>query len=299
MPEKPVLVLIGEAHPSSIEQILIMEGRLRVRLKGEKRIVIDRSRDYARSKESVRRINEEIIKKEAEILKKEKIKRLLLERPGSREEKRLYEGFRRTHELKGLKAGIREGIAQENVRAIESARALFVELGLCRPLLNAFIAHHDELTNKEIQPMFLFSQISAAYKAGVYDLVPVDDEEGFRQSGILSDAMYILGRSMQWCLENLEALFTSYSREEIERMDPDYWRIKAVVDKRIEQVDSEREKAIYRNIVENFVPGTALICGIGHLDVLNERLSKRFDIKPYKVGEELFKSIGPGVSYYG
>ena len=142
--------------------------------------------------------------------------------------------------------------------------------------------------------MLAFSHISAAYKAGVFDIVPVDDEKGFRQAGALPDAMYLLGRAMGSLIQDLESAFARYSQEELMQIEPDYLRIKGIVDKRIERVEAEREKAMCRNLIENYIPGSALLCGIDHLKPLEELLSNRFDLKVYKTGEKLFASLSQG-----
>ena len=87
----------------------------------------------------------------------------------------------------------------------------------------------------------------------------------------------------------------AYNEEEaIKKITKDYLRIKNIVEKRLEPISMKREKAMCRNIVENYIPGSALICGIGHLRPLEEQLSKRFDLRVYTVGERLNDSVGRG-----
>ncbi len=140
--------------------------------------------------------------------------------------------------------------------------------------------------------MFAFSHITAAQRAGIFDMIPVDDEEGYRQSGALPDAAYLLGRTIEWFCQDPKGGLAQYNDEAIERIETDYLRIKKIVDKRLEHIEMEREKAMCRNVMENYIPGSALLCGIGHLKPLQERLSKRFALRIYKVGEKLFASLG-------
>lgn len=45
--------------------------------------------------------------------------------------------------------------------------------------------------------------------------------------------------------------------------------------------------------MDNYTPGCALLCGLDHLKPLEKALSKKFAIRIYRVGERLFRSLGP------
>jgi len=295
--EKPILILIGEAHPSGIEQLMAIKGLLHARAKGFegwKKLVVDRSSCLKGSKESIRSINEEIIKKEAGILKKEKIRRLLLERPSSPEAKRLYAEFRETHDLKRLRAGLRRENERLNADTIRDIKGFFQEVGLPAPLLEAFAEKYGARLEDNIQPMFALSHVAAAYTAGIFDIVPLDDEDMFRQAGMLPDAMYLLEGALRSFLHGHPDGGRGRDGKGIRgQVRDEYLRVAAIADKRIARVDIAREKAMCRNIVENYVPGCALLCGLDHLKPLEKELSRRFALRIYRVGERLFRSLEP------
>jgi len=293
--EKPLLVIIAEAHPSGIEMMLIATGEMSILTKeqsGRKKVVLDRSAGLDASKKWMRRIRDEVIEQETELLRKEKITRLLVERPASREGKRLYAGFRLGKDLSVLRSGLRRENARLNAQTMKEILDLFSELGLWKPLLDTFMAHYRRLDETSTQPIFALSHVSIAAKAGISDLVPVDDEKGFRQAGALLDAMYVLDQTiMQFCRESPVLEHEKLGADVRDKVMGEFRRISAIVNRRIGSVDAEREAAMCRNILASFVPGSALLCGIEHLGPLERQLSQRFRVRSYKVGESLLNSI--------
>ncbi len=290
MPEKPAFVIIGEAHPSSIEYLLILQGRLKVRMKeagGIRRTVVDRSAGRE-TKKSILRIRDEIIRKEVEILKKSGIRRLLIEKPASQEMKRLYAEFKKTHDLKLLQIGLRRETHRLNAQTIQDIKDLFVKVDLWQPLHERMQKEYEMISQGSTQPMFTLSHVSVAHKAGIWDIIPIDDEQGYRQAGALPDAMYLLGDTVQ---EFCQSSTARSVKDSLMHAKQEYLRIAGMVDKRLERIHEKREKAIARNIRENYTQNSALICGLEHLEPLKRMLSADFGFHEHTVGSELYKSL--------
>jgi len=289
MLERPI-ILIGETHPSGIEQELEQAGELKTRIKevrGIKRLVVDRSDGPERSKKSLRRILESIIKKEALILKKEKIRRLFCEEHASAEGKRLYAEFRKTHDLKRLRDGLSGEYCRTNPRAMQDIDRLLVEIGLWQPLLGGFrdIVSMNEFT----QSVFALSQVSVAKRAGIFEIFPFDDEQLYREATRLVNYWGILMQVPGWLASSPDAAEyrKKYGRELFVKARAEMYRIGQIIETMQDRVHGDREFAACGNIMENYVPGSAVICGLLHVDSLGKLLAKRFRVKVYRVGREL------------
>jgi len=57
----------------------------------------------------------------------------------------------------------------------------------------------------------------------------------------------------------------------------------SAIKERKQDIHEERERAACRNILEDYVPGSAVICGLLHADSLGKLLAKKFRVKVYLV----------------
>lgn len=290
MPEKPLLVLIGEAHPPGIERGFQLRGMVKAKVKevrGINRLVVDRSEEPERSAANLRRINEEIIKREAQILKEEKITRLFYEEPANAERKKLYAEFKKTHDMARLKAGLRAEIGRMNPRTIKGIDRLLVEIGLWEPLLDGARAAIKK--SKFVQPMLAMSPVSVAHMAGIFDIAPFDDEPLYMEATRLAECWGILRLAPNWLFYDTAAADArkKYGGDIITKTKIEISRAVEAIKKREKPVNEKRELAACRNISESYAPGSAVICGLGHVDSLGKLLAKRFRVKVYIVGRDL------------
>ena len=285
-----MLVLIGEAHPPGIERGFELRGIVKAKVKemrGINRLVVDRSDEPERSKANLRRINEEIIKREALILREEKVTRLFYEEPANAERKKLYAEFKKTHDLAHLKAGLRKAICRMNAQTISDIENLLSDIGLWEPLLDG--ARATIKKSKFVQPMLAMSPVSVAHRAGIFDIAPFDDELLYREATKLAECWGILRYAPNWLFYDAAAADArkKYGGDIITKTKIEISRAVEAIKKRENPVNEKRELAACRNISENYAPGSAVICGLGHVDSLGKLLAKRFRVKVYLVGKEL------------
>ena len=290
MTEKPLLVIIGEAHPPGIEQAFEMSGRIKTKTKevrGVKRLVIDSSKEPERSAANLRRINEEIIKREAQILKEEKVTRLFYEEPANAERKKLYAEFKKTHDLTHLKAGLRKEMCRMDAQLMKDIDRLLVEIDLWEPLLEGARAMMRK--SERAQHMLSVSPASVAHRAGIFEIAPFEDELLHRKATALIECWGILKYASNWLLDAPEAadIRKKYGGEIDKKIGFEIFCSTQAIKERKQDIHEERERAACRNILEDYVPGSAVICGLLHADSLGKLLAKKFRVKVYLVGKEL------------
>lgn len=296
MPEKPVLIIIGEAHPSNIENAMISRRKLRTLEKisgGMLMSVADRGTDYETTKASIVRINEEILKAEVKILKNEKISRLLLEAPANDEREKAYAEFREAHDLKRLKSRIRKDNQKMNARSREDAIKILSGLEMSQASKEGLSRFCELPDSSDVRPpMFALSHIDIAYKAGVFDIWNIDDENCHRQANALDFAGLILAFILGWKYINIysgDKRLEGQKDEAFSRLKNEINDIQSTMINKKLSFSEERERRMHRNITRRYSPGSAVICGSAHVKPLCKLLSGKFRVKPFEVGQELLK----------
>ena len=294
---KPVLVIIGEVHAHVIARMMMADGRMSLALKesdGRSRIVADRAQGYESTKRMIRLINEQIPKKEMKILRDEGIVRLFCEEAGTEGREKAYSDFRKTHDLKRLKARLREDNGRMTRQAIEDAKKIVPELKLWPPVKYALEKYFKEDLPEDVPPFFSLSTIGAAYKAGVFDIVPAEDGRQYTEAGAIVELLYLLAH----VTERLARAYMGAKVSDRERnsllsgLQKESQRLGLILQDKLYALDNERERSVCRNITENYVPGSALLCGLDHVEPLKKLLSRNFELKVYKVGEKLLDEKG-------
>ena len=290
MAEKPKIVIIGEVHPYAIENKLIAEGKLRVKIKtvnGRKRLVADIFADKGETKAGIQKINNRIIKEEVRILKKERITRLFTEEEDTKKKKLIYSRFRQKKDLKLLKSELRRENERAKIQVRETAKRFLAEIGTWPPVLKGFEHQFQVAAAERGSGLFSLTLINVAHKAGIYDIIPVEEERCFEQAGAIAEVILSIKDVASW-------LTAAYSKADISEREKETILnsikrsindISRIAGERLLSIDDAREKNVCRNITENYVLGSALICGMDHVDHLEELLSKKFDVKTYRVGE--------------
>ncbi len=277
--------------------MLIAQGRISLALKessGRKMLVADKSHGYESTKAAIRRINEEIPKQELKLLRAERIVRLFCEEAGTAERKKAYAGFRETHDIKRLRARLREDNSRMTRQAIEDAKNNIPGLKLWPPLLYAVEKYLKGDWQEAVPPLFSLSTVNAAYKAGVFDIVPIEDSGYYRKAGAIAELLYLLEHVMG----QLGGIYANAPVDEIERRDllsglqQEAGRLGRVLNERLLALDPAREREICRNIAKDYVPGSGLLCGLDHVEPLKKLLSRNFEVKVYKVGEKFLDEKG-------
>lgn len=292
--EKPVLVIIGEVHLPAIEESMMQAEKLKVRVKeahGVKRYAADIKTGGKETRESIRRLVEGIIKKETLVLKDENISRLFLEEPASKGRINAYSGYRQAHDIKSLKGALRAEIAKENARSFVLAKKYLHDSGIPKPLFEACMNYHENLENGSAFPVFDLPQVNIAHKAGVFDIHPDEDEQEFMEVTYLFEARALLLGAlnylgMAWVpVQEVLGKRQAEALEELGRMREEATRVLGIINKRIGSLSRLREKNVCKTVSDGYVPGSAVICGMRHVGPLERELSKRFEVKVYKVGE--------------
>ncbi len=289
--EKPTFILIGEAHAQEIEDELIFEGKIKTKIKttkGRKRLIVDISADKGKTRESLKRIIDGVIKREVEILKKKGITRLLYEEEDTKEKKAIYSRFRQKKDLKRLKSELRKENRKIFAQELEIAKEFLKEMKAWKPVQDGFNAHLQELEKEKVSPIFSLSYVNVAHKAGIYDIVPIEDRDCYIRTG----GLLIIWNSARYVEARLNQLYSKADIDEMERaavMDSVRRAINEVlrsVRNKSSELSKEREKRVCRKIREKYAPNSALICGMAHVEHLKRLLSKEFDVKIYEVGKE-------------
>jgi len=297
MPEKPVLVIIGEVHAHVVARMMVAHGMINLALKesgGKKRLVADRSRGYEGTKAAMRQINEGIPKEEMKILRSERIARLFCEEPRTEDRKKAYSDFRKTHDLKRLRARLREDNGRMTRQAVEDAKKIVPELKLWPPVRYALEQYFKKEVQEDVPPLFPFSAVNAACKAGVFDIMPVEGGGQYRKAGAIAELLYLLAHVMG----QLGGIYANAPVDEIGKREllsglrQEAGRLGRVLNERLLALDTAREREISRNIRENYIPGSALLCGMDHVGPLKRLLSKRFEIRAYGIGKKFIGKDG-------
>jgi hypothetical protein len=297
MAEKPVLVIIGEVHAHVVARMLMADGRMVLALKesgGRNMLVADRSQGYERTKRAIRLINEEIPKQETKILRNEKIMRLFREEPETDERKNAYAEYRETHDIKRLRASLRNDDGRMTRQAVEDAKKLVPELKLWPPVQYALEQYFKEDWQENVPPFFSLSTVNAAYKAGVFDIVPAEDARQYREAGEIVELLYLLAH----VTERLSVTYMGAKVSNREKnsllsgLQKESQRLGLILQDKLYALDNEREKAVCRNIAKNYIPGSALLCGLDHVEPMKKLLSRNFEVRVYKVGEKFLDEKG-------
>ncbi len=156
--EKPVLVIIGETHPSGVETDLISNGSLWVTEAWGRRTT-DTKTDGGITKELMRSLTNIVIE-EAKILRENGVSRLFVERPALRQYVTAYKRFRRYHNLAALKSGLRKVMAAEHTADCKTA--LDIVSYHCK-VDSLFVRIKGSFDPNVTPAMFAFSAEDAAY----------------------------------------------------------------------------------------------------------------------------------------
>jgi len=295
MTEKPLLVIIGEFHEYAAERMLIDAKKLKVKraADGRKKLLVDRSSDYESTKKSIQLLNEDILKKEVRILSDEKVTRLFREEEASDSLKGIYARYRKGHDLKKLKEELRAQDANTNAILHGEAKKMLLDLNPWGPIRNGIIQMYEHGRASKFPPLFSLNIVNVAYKAGIFDIVPVEDEKIFLRASAYSQAIMALQTLVNGLADALGKTGMSEKEQDkaMEKLLIEYERLLKTLDAGLSFFDDAREKVVARNIKENFVPGSALICGMDHAEPLSRMLSNDFDVKPYRVGERFEKMV--------
>lgn len=294
---KPVLVIIGEVHAHVIARMMMADGRMSLALKesgGRSRIVADRTQGYESTKRMIRLINEQIPKQEMKILRSEKIVRLFREEPVTDERKKAYAEFRKTHDIKRLKASIRDDDGRMTRQAVEDAKKLVPDLKLWQPVRYALEQYFKEDAEENVPPLFSLSTIGAAYKAGVFDIVPAEDGRPYMEAGAIIELLYILAHVTGQLSEiYMGAKISNQERNSLlSGLQKESQRLGLILQDKLYALDNDRERSVCRNIAKDYIPGSALLCGLDHIEPLKKLLSRNFEVKVYKVGEKFLDKNG-------
>jgi len=278
------IVIIGEDHPNMLEHVLVKKGELNVKLDPlTKRYVVDRSADYDKTKNWIKRINKEIIQEERKILRKEKIARLFIEDSASLEKKGIYSIYKGTHDLTKLRFGLRHANVAEGLQIFYAAKKLLERMKMedwLRKDLSKGIS--CEIKRYEKHPesflanalMFGLAHAVFAHNEGVYDIIPMDPEEQRKESIAL------------------QLIRDLCRRVEFEFYAPGLKTVYGGINARLGSMKEQREELMCKIISEAYVPGSAVICGNDHAINLGRLLSEAgFDVKPYRVGEALSTDV--------
>jgi len=293
---KPLLVIIGEFHEYAAERMLIDAKKLKVKpaADGRKKLLVDRSSDYESTKKSIRLLNEDILKKEVRILRDEKVTRVFREEEASESLKGIYARYRKDHDLKKLRQELRADGDKTNAILHAEAKKMLLDLQPWAPIRNGIIQMYEHGRASKFPPLFSLNAVNVAYKAGIFDIVPVEDESIFLRASAFSQAIMALQTLVNGLADALDKTGMSEKEQDatMEKLLIEYKRLLKTLDAGLSFFDSAREKAVARNIRDNFVPGSAIICGMDHAEPLSRMLSKDFEIKRYKAGETFAARMG-------
>jgi len=297
MPQKPSLVIIGEVHPHAIEQHMASHGRLKRKINesgGRKRLVADIGPGDINTKESIQRINNEILKEEVKILKKEGIARLFIEEEDSAAKREMYGRFKKSHDLKSLRSGLREEYEDYFPVNLANVRELLSGMKVWPPVMKGFDHVISTFTKERPTGIFSLAYLTVAHGAGIWDIAPVEEESCIRKANDFALLLHLLGP-----VEKL--LKTGYSTADIEPLkkatildsiDRNLSEIERIARERFLKLNEQRERNICRKISEEYIPGSALLCGNAHVQPIERGLAGRFEVRAYKVGEKFLDKNG-------
>ncbi len=289
--KKPRFVIIGEEHPLGVEEEFVRTGKLKIKTK-EKECkqwyVADIRAGGEETKKSIQKINK-IIKEEADILMEEKINRLFLEEPATEELKKILSEFRdrclkkfdseldekceRARKFKKLKSALLEQLKIKINVVGEAAEEYALAFKPSR-FLEDIIKEYIRTYKKQPRHMFAMSLYDVAYKANVFDIIPAEDPE-----------LVIQSESRMIVFDMCDVLLTTRPEEvsATDKMVLELTRIWNRAGKDFLSLYSDREKIMCKNIINNYTPNSALICGSSHFKPIKEMLSEYFEVKPYEV----------------
>ncbi len=132
----------------------------------------------------------------------------------------------------------------------------------------------------------IFEQSSAlvAYRAGITDIVPVDDDESGWKMLVLHTADTLLSACS---IALAELIGQSQNKEDIKGAILAANGLSESINKQASSLNGKREKKMSESILQACLPNSALICGTAHLEPLKKLLSKKFSVQTYSVGEGL------------
>ncbi len=292
MSEKPVLVLIGESHPHTLEAMLRSRGKLKVKIKESKngqRVIADIKADKGETKRLLQRINKEILQEEVQILRKEGIKRLFYEAEDSEKRKKIYARFKETRNIEQVRSELREEHLKGDMQKKEDVKKYLSKTRI-HPLIKAVFETYFENSKGLVHSMFGLSHITVAHKAGIVDIVPVENDQCFRQAGVMLEILNMKEFAFRSLSGTDPALLKALGIETIIEVQNELNQLSNTAKDKLASIDPKREKSVCRNISENYASGSALLCGAEHVKPLKELLSKKFTIRAHIVGEELRKS---------
>ena len=295
---KPKLVLIGEVHAHHMEEIFEMEGIIPKKIKRSGaglRSVVDRSDKSKASmaKEAIQLINR-IPKREVEILKKEKIKRLFLEVPDGREYVMVFKELSRTNDFRRLKERLYKLEKKQENMKIRLVKELLKKFGLSELINECFLKLIGKKGDaKKVQKIFSLYHITIARRAGINDICPVDDWKAERELLALWELFNEVLNVEERAMEHIAKLPLGDQEklQEAERVEKELEWLREEITKRIQELNRKREEKIAQNVRKKFVGGGAMIVGLAHLQEIKRMLKKDFEIKEYEVGENSWKGM--------
>jgi len=300
MQNKPVLVIIGEVHLNPIQAKLIQSGKLSVKVKeahGVKRYVADIGAGGEETRESIRRLIEETMNRDIRVLKDEKITRLFLEEPASKGRKMAYSRYMKTHDIKGLKSALRMEREKENARSFELVKRFLHDSGIPKPIFDACMGCHKKKEKWGAYPVFDLPHANIAHKAGVFDIHPDEDEREFVEIAYLLEAEALLFSAsryleMGWIpFQEMDGKSHAEALKEPEKIQKETSHLLSSIRERFDSHSPLREKSVCQAVTDNYIPGSAVVCGMDHVKPLKDRLSKDFEVKVYRIGEAFYKSL--------
>jgi len=274
---KPKLVIIGETHPDKIEDMLSFMDLLKRReistLSGRKRFIP--ASGHPGTKLRVKHIVTDIIKREGDILKENGITRLMIEIPRSEIYLSAFKDYRKNRDITKVKN--RLCLLAQDERKVEYGKAAeFVDGLNVSAKAREFI--FDLLKAKagsgaSIMPIFYLAQLNAAKRAGLFDIVPVEDPEAYTKASALRRLL-----ELPDIQRSLDAKAPSSPG-----MNGDLGLIARSALMQIANYSHEREERMAMNIEEGYTPGSAVLIGKGHLKSIVRLLSGRFEVREYAV----------------
>ena len=278
---KPKLVLIGEVHPIGLEGDF--EDLILKKLVGKRpRAVVDKSKNFERTKKAIKLINDEILKKEVGILRKHGIRRLFLELPDSKGYQRVFEEFRKEGNYSRLKKELRALELERSRSSVKLAIKIIERDKSCggiNPslriyLIAALTGYLTRAVSKEDTYVFkLYPTIF--YRTGIRDVCPIEDARSSKKAASLVEIIFKLVDVM----------------DEYEAWRSDADALGREMRRKLDMLSKEREERMAQKIRKMFIDGSAAIVGSYHLSNLKKLLATDFDIVEYEVGQDATKKL--------
>jgi len=296
--QKPRFVLIGEAHPSNLEMMLRLNW-IFPNVMAEYRAASGvKMRHHLKELSSLGKYSlkslTSIIKEQTDILKKEGIRRLFIEEPHNQRRVRIFEGYRKDHDFKRLRAEHMDASIEDelelNIKCCRTIASSNVISGYVKRAYYSFFP----TKKKDMGPMvFSTSHCAVAYRAGISDILPVDPS----RDALFLDYLHCLFLSGR--LFDVAAKITREFPGQTMQAMKELCAFSYAIEKLAEGngvFAEKRDLGMYSLIREtnekdgHRVP-SALICGNEHAEALKSSLSETYDVKVYRTGQKQHSEI--------